>query len=222
MSNPENESWVDEQSDQVDSWWGAVAALALLQSYNFILLQGLIHITAFEPVSLVFFIVIALSQAGGLRVMNRYLKTHRWQEALSFWRSPVEMLKCVAAIAFAGLYVYLLTGHLPFPQDPSLYRDVGMVGNLAFQFFNLGISFLLNWLWKMSPKVAEMRGASGLPDDRGRGFLAVLIAIPLGVGLVVLSCYVKELFYVLGVIGYGAITLAVSAALTQNPRSRGT
>lgn len=236
MNEVKDQFWVDEQSALVDSWWGAVAALMLLQSYSFILLQALVHMfnhhgkydtgraTAFDPVVLVFMLIFALSQAGGLRVMNRYLQTHDWRDALCFWHSPVEVLKFVAAIICIGIYLYLLTGHPPFPRDSALYHDVGIVANLLFQLFSLGLSFVLNWLWKLSPKIAAMRGANPNDPELARlemrnGIIGVLIAIPMGVGFVVISCYAKEFFYVAGVIGYGAVTLALCPALTRSPRS---
>ena len=236
MDERQNQSWVDDQSALVDSWWGAVAALMLLQSYGFILLQALIHLfshhgkydsgaaTAFTPVVLPFLLVFALSQAGGLRVMNRYLQTHDWRVAVRFWRSPVEMLKFFAALLCTGVYLYLLTGGLPFPRDPALYHDVGIFENLSFQLFGLAVSFAVNWLWKLSPKMAAMRGASAADPQLAQmemrnGIIGVLLAIPMGAGFVAVSCYAKELFYVAGIIGYGVITLALSPALTRSPRS---
>jgi hypothetical protein len=217
-----SQSWEDIQTSLVDSWWGAVAALMLAQAYSFILLQGLIHFTVLEPVTLIFLLVIALSQAGLLRVMDKYLKTHDWKTAFRFIHSPVETLKFCAAILATGAYVYLLTGHRPVPRDPALYKDVGIIRNLAFQLFNLAMSFVLTGLWKLTSKIgaARLAGAdAGAQTGGASGLTGGIIATVMGILFIVISCHAKELFYVFGVIGYGMIVLALSAALTRDPSS---
>jgi len=235
MSDDKSPAWGEQESALIDSWWGALGALMVLQAYGFILFQGLIHLfvhdkqdasglASFNFVVLPFLLIFALSQAGGLRVMNAYLKTHDWRMALRFWHSPIEILKFVMAILCTGAYLYLLTGHYPFPRNPKLYRDVGILGNLAFQLFSLVVAFVLNWMWKMSSAIEAMRAARGVPDDgqtERNGVIGVLLAIPMGILFVVISCYKPEFFYIVGVIGYGAIALALAPALTRSPRSWG-
>jgi hypothetical protein len=186
----------------------------LAQAYSFILLQGLIHFTVFEPVILVFLLVVALSQAGLLRVMNRYLKTHDWRTALRFWHSPFETSKFCVAIFAAGAYLYLMTGHRPFPRDQSLYKDVGIIGNLAFQLFNLAMSFAINWLSKVAPNQPEPP-----PSNRYQNIIARVIAMSLGLLGIVVSCHDKKAFYVFGVLGYGIITICMGPFLTRDPHS---
>ena len=212
MTGNKTQRWVDDRALLVNSWWGAFAALILLQAYSFILLQGLAHFTTFVPVTLVFLLVIMLSQAGSLRVMNQYLKTRDWKTAIRFWHSPIETLKFCAAIVSAAVYWYLLTGHRPFPADSALYREIGIFGNLMFQLANLAVSSVLNRIWKLSPQLP-------MQTDGHSGAIAVLVAIPLGILLVIVSCYATELFYIIGVICYGMIVLALSAALTRDSRS---
>jgi hypothetical protein len=238
MAEEKNQSWVDDASALVDSWWGAVAALMVLQAYGFILLQALVHLfnhhgkydsvgaVAFAPIVIVFLFVFALSQAGGLRVMNSYLRTHDWRMAFRFWHSAVETLRFLAAILCTGVYVYLLTGGLPLPRDPALYRDLGILYNLMFQSFGLAVSLLANWLWKLSPKIAAMRGIDINDPELKRmearnGIIGTLLAIPMGIVLVVVSCYAKEFFYIAGVIGYGMIAVCLSVALSRSPKEWG-
>lgn len=70
MDNGQDELWEENLSAQVDSWWGAVAALMLLQAYSFVLLQGFVHLTAFVPVTLAFYLIFMVAQTAGLRVMH--------------------------------------------------------------------------------------------------------------------------------------------------------
>jgi hypothetical protein len=205
------------QSPLVHSWWGAIAALMLAQAYSFIFLQGLIHLTAIEPVAFVLFLVIPLVQAGLVRAMNQYLKSHDWRTALRFLHSPVETLKFCAAILSTAIYLYLLTGHRPILGDPALYVKTGFWGNLGFQLFNLAMSFVMIWLWKIAPKNEAPGLAIGETDPQAGGassLINAIIGMFIGILFIALSCYIKELFYVLGVIGYGMITISLCQLLS--------
>lgn len=220
MSDDKNPEWLDEQSSQVDSWWGAVAALMFAQAYSFILLQGLIHFTVFEPVAVVFFLILSLCQAGVLKVMNQYLKTHSWKTALRFTHSPVETLKFLAAIAATAAYVYLLTGHKPIPRDPTLYKDIGILGNLAFQLFNLAISSVLTPLSKATAALQAMRpAAANASVSTSNAVIGLFVVMGMGAVFIAISCYVEQVFYVFGVIGYGVIMLMLTKALTSDPHT---
>lgn len=217
----------DKQTAQIDSWWGAVAALMLLQSYSFILLQGLIFIftravTAF-PVLIPWLLLIALCQAAGLRVMHKYLKNHGWQTAFLSLRRPFETLKFGVAILATGIYLYLLTGHKPVPADPALYHDVGILDSLLFQLFYLALSFLLTWIWKMAPKIEAARLAAGgsakMPPAGWKNVISGVVAMAIGIGLIAFCYFHREAFYLAGVLGYGIITIVLSPALTTDPRS---
>jgi hypothetical protein len=212
---------LDDQALLVDSWWGAFAALMLLQAYNFILLPGLVHLfsgqnLAIAPVIAPWFFVITLSQAGGLRVMQQYLKSHDWKTALRFIHSPVETLKFCAAILSTGAYLYLLTGHKRIPGNPVLVENVGIIGNMLFQLYSLAMSFLINWLWKVAPNEPAPK-----PPNRYWNVIGWIIAMSLGVLAVVISCHDKEAFYIFGVLGYGIITICMGPLLTSNPNSWG-
>ena len=218
-SDDKGQSWEEAEVALVDSWWGAFAALMLLQAYNFILLPGLIHLFSGQnllaaPVIAPWFFVIMLSQAGGLRVMNKYLKTHDWKTALRFIHSPVQTLKFCAAILSTGAYLYLLTGHRRIPGDPVPFENVGIVGNILFQLINLAMSFLINWLWKVAPD-----GPQPPPSNRYQNVIAWVVAMSLGVFAVLICRHEEAAFHIFGVLGYGIITICMGPLLTRGPRS---
>ena len=218
-SNDKRQSWEDTETSLVDSWWGAFAALMLLQAYNFILLPGLIHLFSGQnllvaPVIAPWFLIIMLSQAGGLRVMNKYLKTHDWMTALRFIHSPVQTLKFCAAILSTGAYLYLLTGHRRVPGDPVPFENVGIVGNTLFQLINLAMSFLINWLWKVAPD-----GPQSSPSNRYQNVIAWVVAMSLGVFAVLICRHEEAAFHIFGVLGYGIITICMGPLLTRDPSS---
>jgi hypothetical protein len=220
MSDNKNPEWLDERSSQVDSWWGAVAALMFAQAYSFILLQGLIHFTVFEPVAVVFFLILSFCQASVLKIMSQYLKAHSWKTALRFTYSPVETLKFLAAIVATAAYVYLLTGHRPIPRDPTLYKDIGILGNLAFQLFNLAISSALTPISKATAALQAMRPATAnAPVSTSNSVIGLFGAMGMGAAFIAISCYSEQYFYVFGVIGYGVIMLMLTKALTSDPRA---
>jgi len=223
----DEQTLIDEEAAKVDSWWGALAALMLLQAYSFILLQGIVfaltdaRMWVVVPVLLPWFLVIVMAQSSGLRVMNRYLQTHGWQNAVRFLHSPLETFRFWMAVFAGGIYWYLLTGHRPVPADAAHYHQVGIIGGLLFQLFNLLITFLFSRLLKLSAKLESLEGQQAAAADQRRGWTNVIggvIALAIGISLVAVCFYDRSAFYTVGVFGYGIIVIVLSPALTIDPR----
>jgi hypothetical protein len=194
--------------------WGAIASVFLIQAFGLIALQafrvflnigihgsddllvfneslGLLHRTLLPIWGLGWILVLLFFQTYMVQRARAFLASHDGFDLLGALRSPFEVVKLVAAGAFATAYLFFLAGRCPFPS-----RYISPWVSVAFAAVTWGISFLFA---RGIASVTEMNASVW-------GFLA-------GAAFLAVSLWYPETFYFTGLLGSGVLTIVLCAWL---------
>ena len=201
---------------KVESFWGALAALALIQAFGYIVFQSFLFIlsepdpTCFIPYWWVFIWVLGFIAINNelLSGINNYLSKQNMKTAIDSLKQIDEKIKFIIFILFVFILILFLLGFYPFPK-----KDAEPLYLLNFYLFSIGIGYFAALKTKKTQamKVSVIGGKS--PALKGVFSIIGIGWIVLSILLISIGLYFQELFYYIGIFGFGSLTILISQTL---------
>lgn len=215
----------------VQSPWGAVAGLFLIQCFGHVTLHGFrmfvnIAVNGSDSLSLFnasdwadrFFLsfwglmwifVFVAFEVSIFRRLSVSWQKQDLRHFLNALRSPSEVLKALLAIIFALGFAAFSLGYYPFPRSP-----VTTAVNVSFWLFGWGVSGLIAWGLRQKPVLR-----AGNQKGTVAGFIMGFV---IGAVFFAFAYFVQPgLFYFHGMLGLGSMTMIACQVLFKGSISNG-
>jgi len=185
-----------------NSPWGSLASLFLLQSYGFILLNGLFFTAAisFEFFWLLFWIIFMLiMQTAFIRKIKSFLNQQEIKDYLLILREPSELFRFFITLLAIFIFALFNIGYYPFPTtEKPLLIYLGV---------ELAISIVLSFYFKDATEIKAQ-------NDKKKTFLGLII-------LLIYTCvplfqkFPPEIIYLTTIPGLGLILFLIAKLLMK-------
>ena len=173
------------QEYKVESFWGAIATLVLLQIFNYFIFQSFLfylhHVQIiWGSITVGLSIFFQLEMIGKIKL---FLNTPSLGNNPLLLDTYDEQIKCALTIGLAFLLILFLKGFFPLPIEPY-----GYIALVTFYAFNWGVSYV----FAGSSKTSYLSNSGA----NWKGMIIATICLLLFVG----TTYEPRMFYSLGIV----------------------